>query len=95
MPYTHTRPYWNHFGPFCRCPLCGSYRVTGLRKRDHVDAMHGGLFHIFYRLFGGKLFHCRICRVQFFDRRPLAAITDRDALEVAGCQMRAEATQQQ
>jgi hypothetical protein len=24
------------------------------------------------RVFGGRLYHCRYCRAQFYDRRPLA-----------------------
>jgi hypothetical protein len=35
--------------------------------------MHGGFLNLMERLVGkGRLFHCRWCRLQFYDRRPLA-----------------------
>jgi hypothetical protein len=63
------RLYWNHFGQFCRCPMCGSFKAVRLKRRDRVDAMNTGFLHLLERLFGGKLYHCRFCRVQFYDRR--------------------------
>jgi DNA-directed RNA polymerase subunit RPC12/RpoP len=67
------RPFRLHFGPHARCPQCGTYRVTRLGEPDVVDAMQGGLFNMFERLSHGNLYHCRFCRVQFYDRRPLAS----------------------
>ncbi|HKE28377.1 MAG TPA: hypothetical protein VKB88_38775 [Bryobacteraceae bacterium] len=60
-----------HFGSGPRCPQCGSYRITKLRAPDRIDPMHTGLLNFMERLGHGKLFHCRYCRVQFYDRRNL------------------------
>ena len=64
------RPHRLHFGPHARCPRCGTIRVTRLGERDAVDRMQGGLWNLLERLFHGNLYHCRFCRVQFYDRRP-------------------------
>ena len=67
------RRYRYHFGPSCRCPICGSYRVAKLKERDRIDKMHRGLLNLMERMAGhSRLFHCRWCRLQFYDRRPLA-----------------------
>jgi hypothetical protein len=62
-----------HTGPVCRCPVCGTYRVTRLKTPDRIDRFRRGLLNYLERIAGGKLFHCCFCRIQFFDRRPLAA----------------------
>jgi hypothetical protein len=64
------RPFLLHFGPNCRCPVCGTVRVSRLAKRDKIDRMLGGPLNLAERLAGGRLYHCRFCRVQFYDRRP-------------------------
>ena len=44
-----------------------------LKQPDKIDRKHGGFLNMLERLAGkGRLFHCRWCRVQFFDRRALA-----------------------
>lgn len=67
------RRYRHHFGVYCRCPRCGTLRVTRLKERDHIDPMNTGFLHLLERLAGGRLFHCHFCRVQFYDRRVMAA----------------------
>ena len=67
------RPYNFHLGPYCRCPHCGTYRLSRLKERDRIDGMKKGFLNLLERLGGGKLVHCRYCRVQFYDRRILAA----------------------
>jgi hypothetical protein len=65
--------YRYHFGPETRCPECGTYRVVRLKQPDKIDRMHSGFLNFLERLAGrGRLFHCRWCRLQFFDRRSLA-----------------------
>jgi DNA-directed RNA polymerase subunit RPC12/RpoP len=67
------RRYRYHLGPNARCPICGSYRVVKLKHPDRIDRMHGGFLNLVERIAGkGKLFHCRWCRLQFYDRRELA-----------------------
>jgi hypothetical protein len=47
--------------------------VSRLKQPDKIDRKHGGFLNMLERLAGkGRLFHCRWCRVQFFDRRALA-----------------------
>ena len=60
------------FGNACRCPRCGIQELTQLKERDHIDTMESGLWNLVARIGGGKLYHCSFCRLQFYDRRPLA-----------------------
>jgi DNA-directed RNA polymerase subunit RPC12/RpoP len=71
------RHYMLHFGPKCRCPRCGTERVIRLKERDKIDPLHTGFLNFTERVAGGKLHHCRYCRIQFYDRRPLASELDR------------------
>ena len=68
-----TRRFRYHFGESTRCPVCGTFRVVRLKQPDKIDRMHGGFLNLLERVAGrGRLFHCRWCRLQFFDRRDLA-----------------------
>lgn len=67
------QPYRYHFGPYARCPTCGTFRVIKLKQPDRIDPRRGGFVDFLERLAGGgKLFHCRYCRIQFHDRRCVA-----------------------
>ena len=66
---TAPRRYRYHLGNRCRCPRCGTFRITKLKERDKIDPMVGGFLNHVERLMGGRLYHCRFCRIQFFDRR--------------------------
>jgi len=63
------RPWRYHFGPETRCPQCGTQRLTKLQTPDRIDPKHTGFLNLLERLMGGKLYHCRFCRIQFYDRR--------------------------
>lgn len=78
------RQYAFHFGPQCRCPRCGTLRVVRLRSPDRIDPMHHGLLNLLERMAGGRLHHCRYCRIQFFDRRPLAPAQRTPAVQPYG-----------
>jgi hypothetical protein len=52
-----------------RCPRCGTHRLTKLKERDRIDKMETGFLNLLERLMNGQLYHCRFCRIQFFDRR--------------------------
>lgn len=67
------RRYTYYLAKEVRCPQCGTYRLRQLAERDHIDRMKKGLINLLQRSFGGRLYHCRYCRLQFYDRRPLAA----------------------
>jgi len=71
--------YRLHLGENCRCPKCGTYRVTKLKERDHIDKMHTGILHLFERFSGGSLYHCCFCRLQFYDRRQMRTRLTRPA----------------
>ena len=67
------RAYQHHFGPYVRCPRCGTVKVSRLQHRDKIDRMHWGLLPLIELIVsGGQLFHCRFCRRQFYDRRELS-----------------------
>jgi hypothetical protein len=74
----HTRkpePRWYalYLGDYPRCPRCGTYRLTRLASRDKIDPMHKGPLNIAQKICGADLYHCRYCRVQFYDvRKPVA-----------------------
>lgn len=66
------RRFLYHLGPSCRCPVCGSNRVSKLKSPDRIDRFHGGFLNLLERIASrGQLFHCRWCRLQFYDRRRL------------------------
>jgi DNA-directed RNA polymerase subunit RPC12/RpoP len=67
------RRYRYHFGPEVRCPECGTFRLSRLKQPDKIDRMQRGPWNYAERLGGGKLYHCKFCRLQFYDRRRLAA----------------------
>jgi DNA-directed RNA polymerase subunit RPC12/RpoP len=67
--------YQYRLSPYARCCRCGTSRLTRLRKPDRIDRMRAGAWNLVERLIGGKLLHCRYCRLQFYDRRPLASET--------------------
>ena len=73
------RLFQYHFGPHCRCPQCGTYRLTKLKEPDKIDKMQGGFMSWLERVSGGHLLHCRFCRIQFYDRRPLATEAEEKA----------------
>ena len=65
------RAHQLHRGKAARCPKCGTFRITRLKDPDRIDPMHTGLLNMLEKMAGGKLFHCRYCRLQFWDRRRL------------------------
>jgi hypothetical protein len=88
---TVERRYRLHLGENCRCPKCGTYRVTKLKERDHIDKMHTGFLHLLEKLAGGRLYHCCFCRLQFYDRRTMRArIKDASVSTATPIEARAE-----
>ena len=71
QPKYQPRPNFYNFGPFARCPRCGTFRVSRLRERDRIDGFHRSAVGMVRSLLGAPLCHCRFCRVQFYDRRAL------------------------
>jgi DNA-directed RNA polymerase subunit RPC12/RpoP len=73
------RPYQYQFESEACCPRCGSTRLRRLPKRDTIEKMQSGLLNLWRRLRGGRLLYCRSCRLQFYDRRPVASKAEQPA----------------
>ena len=56
--------------PWCRCPKCGAQQVKKRKRRDRIDTVSLAWASTIHRLLGGCLYHCRTCRLQFYDVRP-------------------------
>jgi DNA-directed RNA polymerase subunit RPC12/RpoP len=65
------RAHQLHRGTTARCPKCGTFRISRLKEPDRIDPMHSGVLNLLEKMAGGRLFHCRYCRIQFWDRRRL------------------------
>jgi DNA-directed RNA polymerase subunit RPC12/RpoP len=65
-----------HLGSEVRCPQCGTERLTKLKSPDRIDPMQTGFLNLLERLLDGKLYHCRFCRIQFYDRRGSAPVRE-------------------
>jgi DNA-directed RNA polymerase subunit RPC12/RpoP len=66
---------------FAKCPKCRYQDITPMKRIDKIDKMRGGVFNLIHRMFGGKLYHCWFCRLQFYDFRHTKARLEKDWLE--------------
>jgi hypothetical protein len=78
----HTRINKGHiniglFEPFASCPKCGNTAPDKRGKRDKVDPMATGPIRFLHWLFGGRLYHCVFCRLQFYDIRKLMPVPEK------------------
>jgi hypothetical protein len=55
---------------FASCPRCRGFDLTRLSKPDRVDSFDRNPVRLAQRMFGARLYHCWLCRVQFYDLRP-------------------------
>jgi hypothetical protein len=68
--------------PYVTCLQCGDTSVKRLKRRDRVDKVSHLPWSTLQKYFGGKLFHCSRCRIQFYDcRKQLPSI--RNHLSIA------------
>jgi len=44
-----------------------------MRKRDPIERLYRGPFDPLLRVLGANLYHCRACRLQFYDLRGAAS----------------------
>jgi len=72
----YPRHYTYHLGPHCRCPLCGTLRVTRLKVPDKIDRGSPGFLNIWSGC--GRRLITAVTAVQFNDRRDVG-IEDQDA----------------
>jgi rubrerythrin len=52
------------------CPSCGTSRITVRSSPDPIEPVYRSPRSFLKRLFGGALYRCRFCRLQFYDLRP-------------------------
>lgn len=57
------------FDKYVSCPRCGNPAPDRRSRRDKVDAMLHTPLRMLHKLFGGKIYHCVFCRLQFYDVR--------------------------
>lgn len=77
------RRFRYHFGEHPRCPKCGTLRISKLKRRDRIDSMSRSLLNLLERMCGGGLYHCRFCRLQFYDRRKSMAAQPAESRDLA------------
>ena len=57
---------------YATCPSCKTTQVRQLARRDSLDRFILRLWTPGLMLFGGRLYHCGACQVQFYDCRKQA-----------------------
>jgi cytoskeletal protein CcmA (bactofilin family) len=64
-----------------RCPICGSERLQLRTERDHIDRLYQTTSDRVRRLFAAdrQLYHCRVCRLQFYDNGQAAQAAEKIA----------------
>jgi len=72
-PCGKTTVHIPHISPVVRCPKCGRTDLKRRRERDQIDRMLRNPFRYAQRFLGATLWHCVLCRIQFYDFRPSAA----------------------
>jgi hypothetical protein len=55
--------------PFATCPDCGTTQLRVLQRRDRIERISRVPWSTLQRFFGGRLYYCRTCRLQFYDCR--------------------------
>ncbi len=54
-----------------RCPSCGNRELKRLRRFDPIERLYRNPLSLTQALLRAPLLHCRGCRLQFYDLRPL------------------------
>ena len=62
----------SRFSTVVRCPKCHRTDLRHRRERDRIDRMLPNPLRYIQRFLGGSLYHCQLCRLQFYDLRPRA-----------------------
>lgn len=55
------------------CPLCGTERLHLRAKLDPIDRLYQTPSRKLQQFFGAQLYHCWVCRIQFYDLGAIAA----------------------
>lgn len=64
---TYPRSYLWYLALETRCPRCRTPKLKRLAEPDAIDPMIWNLVRAFRFLFPTRLYHCRFCRIQFYD----------------------------
>lgn len=64
---THPRGYLWYLAEETRCPRCATSKLKRLAERDGIDRMTWNLVRALRFLIPTRLYHCRYCRIQFYD----------------------------
>ena len=62
---------------YAACPRCGGFGLSVLSRRDHIDAMCNNPLRLMIGKLHARLYHCRGCRLQFYDLRHRAPLSER------------------
>jgi hypothetical protein len=49
------------------CPFCGTHKLHRLAEPDRIDPLRWNLFSLARWIFRPHIYHCRYCRIQFYD----------------------------
>jgi rubredoxin len=52
------------------CPRCQGTKLSRLKHRDPIDSLYRNPISRLQALLGAPLWHCSLCRLQFYDLRP-------------------------
>ena len=57
---------------YAACPECGRAAVKKLPKPDRIERVSRAWWSGLQQFFGGALYYCSVCRLQFYDCRKAA-----------------------
>ena len=57
------------FSRHTRCPQCGTPNIHRENKPDRIDSVSNHPVSLIQQLSGAPLYHCRACRLQYYDWR--------------------------
>src|SRR5438067_9126047 len=59
-------PWIPQFAHRPHCPRCGTQRLKARPERDRIDPMTKSAVNLIHRAFGGGVYFCGRCRLQFY-----------------------------
>ncbi len=70
------------FRTYVNCPKCGQTRLDRRRTQDGIDRVYKSPLSWLQRFLFAPIYHCRDCRIQFYDWRPRKS-TQRESISAA------------
>lgn len=68
--YTAWQPWTYLFRTYVNCPKCGQTGLERRRSLDGIDRVYRNPASWLQRFVLAPIYHCRDCRMQFYDWRP-------------------------